>query len=83
MRNGRTFSTRNTKRGFGNALDMNKLISQVYYLKEQLLEIWAQVDMSEVEKGMENCVRRTKESEVAQLVNMAAAIIAHIIGISE
>ncbi|MGL5958723.1 MAG: transposase [Phocaeicola sp.] len=33
-----------------NALDMNKPLSQAYYIKEQLREIWAQINKNEAKK---------------------------------
>ena len=52
-----------------NALDMNKPLSQAYYLKEQLREFWTQVNS------------QAKESKVPQLMKMAATIMAHRTGI--
>ena len=64
-----------------NALDMNKPLSQAYYLKEQLREIWTQVNKGEAEKVMEDWVKQARESKVPQLVKMAATIMAHRTGI--
>ena len=81
LRNGADIFDKEYKTRLDNALDMNKPLSQAYYLKEQLREIWAQVDKSEAEKVMEDWVRQAKESKVAQLVRMAATIMAHRTGI--
>ena len=64
-----------------NALDMNKPLSQAYYLKEMLREIWAQANKEEAEKVMDDWVKQAKESKVPQLVKMAAIIMAHRTGI--
>lgn len=64
-----------------NALDMNKPLSQAYYLKEMLREIWAQANKEEAEKVMDDWVKQAKESKVPQLVKMAATIMAHRTGI--
>ena len=64
-----------------NALDMNKPLSQAYYLKEQLREIWTQVNKEEAEKVMLDWVKQAQESKVPQLMKMAATMMAHRTGI--
>ena len=64
-----------------NALEMNKPLSQAYYLKEQLREIWTQINKEEAEKVMLDWIRQAQESKVQQLVKMAATIMAHRTGI--
>ena len=43
---------------------MNKLISQAYYLKEQLREIWMQPNKQAAEKVMLDWVKQAQESKV-------------------
>ena len=62
---------------------MKKPISQAYYLKEQLREIWMQVYKEEAESVLLDWVKQTKESKVPQLMKMAATIMAHRTGILE
>lgn len=64
-----------------NALDMNKPLSQAYYLKEQLREIWMQVNKDEAEKVMNDWVKQARGSKVTQLLKMAATIMAYRTGI--
>ena len=64
-----------------NALNMNKPLSQAYYLKEQLREIWTQVNKDEAEKVILDWVKQAKESKVPQLMKMATTIMAHRTGI--
>jgi len=47
---------------------MNKPISQAYYLKEQLREIWMQPNKQAVEKVMLDWVKQAQESKVPQLM---------------
>jgi hypothetical protein len=44
LRNGKDIFDTEYKTRLDNALDMNKPLSQAYYLKEQLREIWCQVN---------------------------------------
>ena len=60
---------------------MNKPISQVYYLKEQLREIWMQPNKQAAEKVMLDWVKQAQESKVPQLMKMAVTIMAYRTGI--
>lgn len=64
-----------------NALEMNKPLSQAYYLKEQLREIWSQVNKESAENALADWVRQARESKVPQLMKMANTIMAHRSGI--
>lgn len=64
-----------------NALDMNKPLSQAYYLKEQLREIWTQANGQEAETVMLDWVKQAQETKVPQLMKMAATLMAHRTGI--
>ena len=50
-----------------DALAMNEPLSKVYYLKEQLREIWVQVNKEDAEKVLEDCVEQAKSSKIPQL----------------
>ena len=81
LSNGEDIFDKEYKTRLDNALDMNKPLSQAYYLKEQLREFWIQVNKEEAEKVMLDWVSRAKESKVPQLMKMAATIMAHRTGI--
>ena len=81
LSNGEDIFDKEYKTRHDNALDMNKPLSQAYYLKEQLREFWTQVNKEEAEKVMLDWVSQAKESKVPQLMKMAATIMAHRTGI--
>ena len=81
LSNGEDIFDKEYKTRLDNALDMNKPLSQAYYLKEQLREFWTQVNKEEAEKVMLDWVSQAKESKVPQLMKMAATIMAHRTGI--
>ena len=60
---------------------MNKPLSQAYYLKEQLREVWTQGNRDEAENILLDWVKQAQESKVPQLMKMAATIMAHRTGI--
>ena len=81
LSNGEDIFDKEYKTRLDNALDMNKPLSQAYYLKEQLREFWTQVNKEGGGKGMLDWVSQAKESKVPQLMKMAATIMAHRTGI--
>lgn len=81
LSNGEDIFDKEYKTRLDNALEMNKPLSQAYYLKEQLREIWTQINKEEAEKVMLDWIRQAQESKVQQLVKMAATIMAHRTGI--
>lgn len=81
MTNGADIFDKEHKTRLDNALEMNKPLSQAYYLKEQLREIWTQTGKGEAEKIMDDWVRQARESKVPQLMKMAATIMARRTGI--
>ena len=60
---------------------MNKPLSQAYYLKEHLREIWTQANGQEAETVMLDWVKQAQETKVPQLMKMAATLMAHRTGI--
>ena len=64
-----------------NALAMNEPLSKAYYLKEQLREIWVQVDKEDAEKVLVDWVEQAKSSKIPQLQKMAMTILAYKRGI--
>ena len=77
LSNGEDIFDKKYKTRLDNALDMNKPLSQAYYLKEQLREIWIRVNKDEAEKVMLDWIKQAQESKVQQPVKMAATIMAH------
>ena len=57
LRNGTDISDEQYRTRLDNALDMNKPLSEAYYLKEQLREIWMQPNKQEAEKVMLDWVK--------------------------
>ena len=82
LRNGADVFDKEYKTRLDNALDMNKPLSQAYYLKEQLREIWMQPNKQAAEKVMLDWVKQAQESKVPQLMKMAVTIMTYRTGIS-
>ncbi|MCF2583556.1 transposase, partial [Bacteroides caecigallinarum] len=80
LSNGVDIFDKEYKTRLDNALAMNKPLSQAYYLKEQLREIWTQVNKNNAEMVMLDWVKQAQESKVPQLVKMAATVMAHRTG---
>lgn len=55
---------------------MNEPLSKAYYLKEQLREIWVQVEKKDAEKVLVDWVEQAKSSKIPQLQKMAMTILA-------
>ena len=81
LRNGADIFDKEYTTRLDNALDMNKPISQAYYLKEQLREIWMQPNKQAAEKVMLDWVKQAQENKVPQLMKMAVTIMAYRTGI--
>ena len=81
LRNGTDIFDKEYKTRLDNALDMNKPLSQAYYLKEQLREIWMQPNKQAAEKVMLDWVKQAQENKVPQLVKMAVTSMAYRTGI--
>lgn len=81
LKNGEDIFDGEYKTRLENALDMNKPLSQAYYLKEQLREIWTQSCKEEAEKVILDWIRQANESKVPQLVKMAYTVLGYRTGI--
>ena len=64
LRNGADIFDKEYRTTLDNALDMNKPLSQAYYLKEQLREIWTQPNKQAAEKVMLDWVKQARERKV-------------------
>ena len=81
LKNGADIFDKEYKTRLDNALDLNKPLSQAYYLKEQLKEIWTQDNKQEAEDVMNDWIKQAEESKIPQLKNMANTLSAHRTGI--
>lgn len=79
--NGEDIFDKQHKTRLDNALAMNEPLSKAYYLKEQLREIWSQINKEEAEAVLDDWVRQARESKIVQLAKMAATLLAHRRGI--
>jgi len=73
--NGTDIYDKKYKSRLENALAMNEPLSKAYYLKEQLREIWAQVNKGKAEKVLSDWVEQAKASKIPQLEKMAMTIL--------
>lgn len=64
-----------------NALAMNEPLSKAYYLKEQLREIWTQVQKDDAEKVLMDWIEQANNSKITQLQKMAMTMMAYKRGI--
>ena len=81
LKNGADIFDKEYKTRLDNALDLNKPLSQAYYLKEQLKEIWTQTNKLEAEDVLDDWIKQAKESKIPQLINMSNSLSAHRTGI--
>lgn len=81
LRNGKDIFDEEYKTRLDNALAMNKPLSQAYYLKEQLREIWMQSNKHDAELVMDDWIKQAKESNLPQLIKMGNTLMAHRTGI--
>ena len=72
--NGADIFDKQHKSRLENALAMNEPLSKAYYLKEQLHQIWSQPMKAIAEKVLDDWIRQTEQSKIAQLQKMAVAM---------
>ena len=60
-----------------NALAMSEPLSKAYYLKEQLREIWTQVNKDDAEKVLMNRFQQAENSKTHQSQKMAITVMAY------
>lgn len=77
LRNGADIFDKEYRTRLDNALDMNKPLSQAYYLKEQLRERWTQPNKQVAEEVMLDWVKQARERKVPQLMKIADTIMAY------
>lgn len=81
LRNGADIHDKEYKTRLENALAMNRPLSEGYYLKEKIREIWMQPDRKGAELVLLDWVSQARESKVPQLMKMASTVMAHRTGI--
>ena len=81
LRNGADIHDKEYKTRLENALAMNRPLSEGYYLKEKIREIWMQPDRKEAELVLLDWISQARESKVPQLMKMASTVMAHRTGI--
>jgi len=71
LRNGADVNDEKFKTRLDNALAMNKPLSQAYYLKEQLKEVWKQPSKAQAKKVLCEWIEQAIKTGVSQLKKMA------------
>lgn len=74
MANGEKITDPDGRARLERALKINKPLSQAYYLKEELREIYRQPSIKEAEERLDSWISMAKETEVAALVKIANTI---------
>ena len=77
LRNGQDMFDAEFKNRLENVLDMNEPLMIAYYLKEDLREIWNQLDKKEAEKVLLEWIKQANDSKIQPLVKMAATLRAY------
>ena len=72
--NGEDIFDKQHKTRLENALAMNEPLSKAYYLKEQLRQIWLQSTKDMAEKVLDDWIRQSEQSKIAQLQKMAVTV---------
>lgn len=81
LKNGEDIFDERFKTRLENALSMNEPLSQAYYLKEQLREIWNQPSKEKAEEALMEWIQQARDTRVVQLKNMADTLMRHKKGI--
>lgn len=81
LKNGADICDKKYRTRLEKALAMNRSLSEGYYLKEQLREIWMQTDRKAAELVLLDWVNQAGESKVPQLMRMASTVMAYRTGI--
>lgn len=76
-----TRSDKDAKDRLEQALAINKELAQAYYLKEELREIWCQIDKQSAERQLMDWVHKARSTTIEVLKKMAATLLAHRFGI--
>ena len=79
--NGADIFDKQYKNRLDNALAMNEPLSKAYYLKEQMREIWTQINKEHASAVLNDWVRQARESKIPQLEKMANTLMLYRSGI--
>lgn len=79
--NGADIFDKQYKNRLDNALAMNEPLSKAYYLKEQMREIWTQINKEQASAVLNDWVRQARESKIPQLEKMANTLMLYRSGI--
>jgi transposase len=72
---------RNERKRLDKALDLNKPLATVYYMKEDLRQIWDQQDKRAAEVFMDDWIARGRASGIRMLQKFAETLVEHRAGI--
>ena len=79
--NGKDVFDEEFKNRLENALKMNEPLMKVYYLKEALREIWAQINKEEAEKALDCWLQQAYQAKIPKLTTFANTLKAHKWGV--
>lgn len=71
LANGEDLKERGGSKKLDNALTLNQPLSQAYYLKEDLREVYRQINRVEAEKKINEWIHMAKSTGIKQLITMA------------
>jgi len=72
---------KNEKERLQEALDINKPLAMVYYMKEELRQFWGQADKVSAEEFLDQWIRKARVSEIQMLIRFANTLAAHKSGL--
>lgn len=77
LRNGQDIFDTEFKNRLENVLNLNEPLMIAYYLKEDLKEIWNQLNKTDAEKVLEEWIKQANDSKIQPLIKMAATLRAY------
>lgn len=77
LRNGQDIFDTEFKNRLENVLNLNEPLMIAYYLKEDLKEIWNQLNKTDAEKVLEEWINQANDSKIQPLIKMAATLRAY------
>ena len=77
LRHGQDIFDTEFKNRLENVLNLNEPLMIAYYLKEDLKEIWNQLNKTDAEKVLEEWIKQANDSKIQPLIKMAATLRAY------
>ena len=77
LRNGHDIFDHEHRNRLENALSLNRPLMTAYYLKEDLKEIWNQIDKKKAEAVLEDWIKQAMDSKIQPLITMASTLRAY------